>query len=463
MVQRVSRFAWGAVGVLVLVLVAVGGYTYWQRWQQDVGQPAPVAGPTPTEMPVLPPQPVATPQPRSAADAGVTIEFAAMNWWELQEAYERLAAEFHDLHPEITVKPKSPDYEEGYQTITLAWMATQGDCFQYLYLPYEESTSAVLNLDPLLEADATFSESDFYPQLLEPSYQEGRLWAFPAEAYPLVMYYNKTLFDEAGLAYPSLDWTLEDFAAAAAKLTEGDGATKQYGYTPDSALRDLWFFLGQQGVPLGVDAADHGLDDPVIVEAIRWYIGLWSAGIVPEYELGEEVIEYDRERYQRNHTLWESLISQGKMAMWSVHPGQGHSYYEVWKDLDVGLVPMPQGPGQVADLLLSVYYISAQTEHPEACWEWFKFLSSQVVVAQGVPARYSAARSDDYRQQMGAEIADAYLVALENNQVIDKRSIYPDYSEGKSLFSQIEQVVLLALKGEDLDKALEQIQNRAEE
>ena len=51
MAQRVSRLAWGAVGVLALVLVAVGGHAYWQWWQQDAGQPTPVAVPTPTEMP----------------------------------------------------------------------------------------------------------------------------------------------------------------------------------------------------------------------------------------------------------------------------------------------------------------------------------------------------------------------------------------------------------------------------
>jgi multiple sugar transport system substrate-binding protein len=404
------------------------------------------------------PQPVVTPRSQPAVDVGVTIEFAVRNYWELQRAYERLAAEFHELYPEITVKPKSPDYEEGYQTITLPWLATQGDCFESFYAPYAEEKPAILGLDPLLEADAAFSTDDFYPQLLEPFYQAGSLWAFPAEGYPRVMHYNKALFDEADLAYPSPDWTLEDFADLAAQLTEGEGAAKQYGYSPDSALSDLWFFLAQQEVPLADDGGPDQLDSPLTIDAIRWYVGLRQAGLVPEYELGEAG-EYDREMHARNRDLWESLISRGKMAMWSTYPGLGHSHYEVWQDLDVGLVPMPQGPGQAADLLLSAYYVSAQTEHPDACWEWFKFLSSQVAMAQGVPARRSVARSDDYRKQMGAEVADVYLHTLEDSrQVIDLSSTYWD-----SYLGQIQKAVIRALEGESVERALQQVQDEAQE
>jgi multiple sugar transport system substrate-binding protein len=337
-------------------------------------------------------------------------------------------------------------------------LATQGDCFEYFYPPNEESLPAILSLEPLLEVDATFSEDDFYPQLLEFFYEEGRLWAYPAESLPRVMYYNKALFDEAGLAYPSPDWTLEEFAKVATRLTQGEGAARQYGYSPDSALSDLWFFLAQQGIPLTDDDTAGRLDDPEIVEAIRWYVELRQAGIVPEYELGEAG-EYDREMYARNRDLWESLINRGKMAMWSTYPGLGHSHYEVWKDLDVGLVPMPQGPGRVADLLESGYYISAETEHPEACWEWFKFLSSQVAAAQGIPARRSAARSEEYRQQMRAEVADVYLATLEGSEhVIDLDSFYWD-----SYLGQIQKAVIWALQGEDVERALRQVQDQAEE
>jgi multiple sugar transport system substrate-binding protein len=398
------------------------------------------------------PRPVATPRPEPAAGEGVTVEFAVRNYWELQKAYERLAGEFHQLHPGITVKPKSPAYEQGNQTITLPWLATQGDCFEYFYPLVDEPESVVLSLDPLLAADATLAADGFYPQLLDRFYREGHLWAFPAEVYPRVMYYNKALFDRAGLAYPSPGWTLDDFVAAATALAEGEGAARQYGYTPDPPLNDVWFFLAQQGIPFSGSGTGR-LEDPQTVEAIRWYVGLWEAGIVPQYELSAPG-EYDSAMDARNRALWESLISRGKVAMWSTYPGLGHSHYEVWKDLDVGLVPMPQGPGQVADLNLSGYYISAQAEHPQACWQWFTFLSGKVGMIQGVPARPSVATSNEYRHQLGAETADVYLATLETSQqVIGPGHIYWDSYQGRIL-----QAVILALQGMDVGQALQQVQ-----
>jgi hypothetical protein len=119
---------------------------------------------------------------------------------------------------------------------------------------------------------------------------------------------------------------------------------------------------------------------------------------------------------------------------------------------------MPQGPGQVADLLLSAYYISAETEHPDACWAWFKFLSSQVAIAQGVPVRRSAAWSVNYRQQMGSDVADVYLRTLESSeQVIDLSSFYWD-----SYLGQIQKAVIQVLRGEDVERALNQVQEEAQ-
>ena len=44
-----------------------------------------------------------------------------------------------------------------------------------------------------------------------------------------VLYYNKDLFDKAGVEYPSNDLTMEDYDALARKMTSGSGDTKVYG------------------------------------------------------------------------------------------------------------------------------------------------------------------------------------------------------------------------------------------
>lgn len=407
-----------------------------------------------------PPPPVPTPVPTAAT--GVTVEFAAAtDHYMLERAYDRLAAEFHMLYPEITVKPKPPNYGTGYQAVTYEWLASEADCFAYYFSPMaDEAETPVLTLDPLLDGDPAFPVDDFYPHLLERFYQEGKLWALPKEVSPRVMYYNKALFDRAGLAYPAPGWTLNDFAEAAARLTEGEGQEKQYGYSPDTFFLpgDALFFLMQRGIPHPEGGAGVSWDDPDIAEAVRWYVGLWEAGIMPEYEVSGPG-EGDSETWTRDKRLWESLIRDGRVAMWSTHRGAYESYSRVWSNLDVGIAPMPQGPGRVVDVMPVGYYISAESEHPEACWQWLNFLSGQVGIRVGAPTRRSVLNSVEYRQHAGAEVADVYLAALEGSErVIDTNSIYWNTYEGR-----IVQAVILGLQGEDVEQALRQVQDQGEE
>jgi ABC-type glycerol-3-phosphate transport system substrate-binding protein len=406
-----------------------------------------------------PPPPVPTPVP--TAETGVTIEFAATDYLQLEQGYDRLAAEFHTLHPEIMVEPKSPYYGTGRQTVTLEWLASQGDCFAYFYPMVDKAELAVMRLDPLLEADPVFPADDIYPHLLERFYQEGNLWALPRDVSPRVMYYNKALFDRAGLPYPALDWTLDDFAEAATRLTEGEGEEKRYGYSssgPGFLTSDPLFFLMQRGILPVESSADVPLDAPEIIEAIRWYMGLWQAGVMPKYEVSGPG-EGDTEMWNRNQVLWESLIREGRVAMWSTQWGGYESYSRIWANLDVGIASMPQGPGRVVDMMSSAYYISTGTAHPEACWQWLTFLSGEAGIAVGAPVRRSVLNSVEYRQHVDAEAADVYLATLEGSEhVIDSNSIYWNTYEGRLV-----QAVILALQGEDVEQALRQVQDQREE
>ena len=79
-----------------------------------------------------------------------------------------------------------------------------------------------------------------------------------------------------------------------------------------------------------------------------------------------------------------------------------------------GAVPLPAGTGEKQGSGFSSatgYFISADTESRQACWEWITFLTEQPAAA-GLPARRSVAESAEYRQEAGAERADAYLASV---------------------------------------------------
>jgi multiple sugar transport system substrate-binding protein len=81
---------------------------------------------------------------------------------------------------------------------------------------------AFVDLDAFIQEDK-LDMSDFYPGTIDQFTWQGRLWGIPNTAAPDVLYYNKTMFDAAGLAYPTNEWTFDDMRAAAKKLTLDKG------------------------------------------------------------------------------------------------------------------------------------------------------------------------------------------------------------------------------------------------
>jgi len=358
---------------------------------------------------------VATSEPVS--DEGFSIVFATEGIGpEWRKTYDVLAARFHDLHPEITVEVRRPEGEYDAEIL-----AAQSDCFCWLLSGKEEVewwSEAILSLDPFLEADASFPGDDFYPQFMDAVRWEGQLWGLPFQGYPQVMRYNQALFDAAGLAYPAPNWTLDDFQRLAVALTQGEGENKVYGYLPSLLGNpEPLFFLEQWGAPLvDENAGTYGFDDPATVEALLWYADLIRHGVMPLEFVQYNHAEGPLQSWEEAARQFRMLVEAGKAAMWSEGYGMGVPWLSDFAELEIGMVPMPKGPGRVGNFRLDVHFISAQTEHPQACWEWLKFLSEQVAIVQGVPARRSLAESEAYRWQVGEELAAVYLASLEQTE-----------------------------------------------
>ena len=104
-----------------------------------------------------------------------------------------------------------------------------------------------------------------------------------------MVYYNKALFDAAGVPYPGNDWTWDDFLNAGLAMTkdsDGDGVTDQYGAGIDPILYRLAPFIWQMGGELVDDAANPTqlvLDSPTALAAFQWFVDLqMKHHIVPD-------------------------------------------------------------------------------------------------------------------------------------------------------------------------------------
>lgn len=164
----------------------------------------------------------------------------------------QIVARFNDEHPHIQVRlvpfpnewtpsiyadyrnSKSREHEPDLMSLTNRFM---------LELQTEQ-VSAVLR--PLDELSA---EQRVYPFLWQANQIDGRLFAAPITFSPVMLLYNKALFDEANVEYPNRSWTWSDLAEAASRLTRKDrDGTMQYGFAfSPSFYRWPLFFLQAGG------------------------------------------------------------------------------------------------------------------------------------------------------------------------------------------------------------------------
>jgi len=339
----------------------------------------------------------ATPTPEP-----VTISFAHPNFD--QEYYQGLVQTFNESFPYITIElqPKRWDMLGGlgagnadtYVTsqFALSWLQEQGN---------------VLNLTPFIEQDESFNLADFASGTVDMYTKEGKIWGIPSGVDLMVMYYNQDLFDEMDAPYPQEGWTWNDFLETAIMVSDpNDGV---FGYAPNYELFDPLLFIYQHGGRIFDDLQNPTrttFDDPLTIEALEWFAALiFRHNVAPSPEQA-------REAFGRGGSLQVGVL-QNKAAMWTgMLSERGGRGWPVDWDMRWGVVPLPEDRQSATLSLVDGYFISAQAQHPEACWEWVSFLSQRSPGRQ-VPVRTSLLNSAEYERQVGEQIASAARSSLD--------------------------------------------------
>ena len=93
----------------------------------------------------------------------------------------------------------------------------------------------------------------------------------------MVVYYNKGLFDAAGVAYPTADWTWDSFMDTAKSLTtdsDSDGTTDQWGVVATDWPPAQMFIWQAGGDVISDDLATSPIDSPEAVEGMNFRLSL---------------------------------------------------------------------------------------------------------------------------------------------------------------------------------------------
>ena len=411
------------------------------------------APPTPTPERIV----VATPVP-GAPQGATTITFGTQRRYIDQ--IRQMATAFNQNNPGVFVDIKDTATDRGPQP--LADVANTTDCFADFSPPIPDPAKNVLDLQPLIDADANFQLDDYPPALLAPFKNGTELYGLPYVVDFRVLNYNQTAFDAADLAHPTATWTLDDFLNAAQRLTSTTGKVKQYGFaSPAFQTPDIFFFLDRLNAPPTTgsgDAEKPNFTDPKVVQALKTYIDL----------LRNDSPHQRLQSYARNADVDDVAhddILNGQVGMWFDF---GTSFLGEEQNADKNftraIAPPPLGGDAVTtnDFLVRGLYISAKTQQRDACWNWIKYLGNNLgALAGGFPARSSLAESNDFAQQAlpgAADVYKAYHDALEKSgdQLEQTGATQVDYYW---FFRAIDH----AMQGKDLERELADAQTLTEQ
>ena len=307
-----------------------------------------------------------------------STELRVANWAgpEELEIERRNVESFERMHPDVRIRiePIPSNYKEKILTSMAAGTPPDVFLLDAIMVPAFIERGVLLDLMPYVRAYGV-DLSGYYPNVLGIARREEQLYALPKDFTPMVMYYNKDLFDAAGVAYPEEGWTWADFLRIARALTrdiDRDGRMDQYGTVTYSNFFYwppwVWSNGGDFLDPTGTTASGV-LNAPATEAALQFLVDLRSVHqVAPSSEAAASLGGTGSMFYTGRIGMMESghwwlptlkrYIAQGKVRV------------------GVAPMPIPEGGKQVTILYASGWCVSKATKQPDLAAQLAIFLAS---------------------------------------------------------------------------------------
>lgn len=282
------------------------------------------------------------------------------------EDLDAIVSAFEEEHPGITIDVQTAAYDDYFTRLqTRVAGGDAPDTFELNYENFVTYADAGSLLDLSSAVGDTVDPDVFYTQAYEVFAQDGTQYGLPETFSNVVLFYNKDLFDQAGVDYPTADWTWADERAAAEELTKADADV--WGTFQPVSFFEYFKVLAQNGGTFFTeDKTDVAFDTPVGVEAAEWLLDKVGTVMPTEADMGGQDDA--------------AMFKAGKLAMW--HNG-------IWQFAGMADAPFEWDivvePGNTTDashFFSNAVVASSGTEHPEAATEWLQFMASSDTAVQ---------------------------------------------------------------------------------
>ena len=371
----------------VLALVLVLAFVLAACAPQATPTAAPKATTAPTQAPTKAPE---------AKPVTIEVYYPVAVDAPIAKILQGYADKFHEAHPNITVKPV---FSGGYGDVktTIQTTVEGGGKPPALAVMLAVDLYDLINADLIVPLDDYLNAmpdkdaylNDFIPAFLENSRYDGKIWSLPFQRSVVTLYYNKTLFKEAGLDAPD-SW--ESWAEAASKLTKREGdKVVRWGMLYPSGW-PYWLFqplaIGNGRNIVGDDPTEVYFNDPKVIEAVQFYIDLSH-----KYKAMPEGV-------QANWGQAPGEFAKGTAAM-IMHSSGSLAGILKQADFEVGVMAAPghqKGTYATVPGGGNLYILKgAPKEQRDAAFEFIKFLTQPEYVADfSINTGYIATRNAAY-------------------------------------------------------------------
>ena len=310
---------------------------------------------------------------------------------------------FQKLHPEVEIQLESvPGSQEYVRKMLLSYVAgTEPDIIKL-----DASSAAVfINNGAVRDLTPYFKPADlepFFPNVLNIARRGAALYAVPIDFTPMVLYYNKKMFREAGVPEPQPGWTWADFLNSAQKLTKPGQLGFVFPNWMPGWLPIRWNnggdVLGPEGKAVGTaDSAENA-------EALTFFRDL-----IDKYKVAPSLSQMAAQGVAPFPSGTAAMEISGHWNL-TVLAGSKDVPLE-----DVGIAPLPvaqKGMKPVTVIYEAGWGIGKNCKHPELAAEFIKYFTSQKVQREyqksgiGVCARRDIAeeRAQDPRERTFLQI-----------------------------------------------------------
>lgn len=345
-----------------------------------------------------------------------------------EEALKQLVADFEEQNPDIDVHLETAPYDQFFSRLrTQVAGGTAPDVWLSDGVLVQEfaERGALRDLTPYVES---IDQDDYLG--LDISARDGRTYGFPQGIQTPVLFYNKAMLEEAGVAAPTADWTYDDLASAAEELTRdtnGDGKTDEWGFRAYSpGFTETWWPITKAfgGEVVDDQARSVTIDSAGSQDAMAWMLdAMYESKFAPDPVVSESLgnpIEF---------------FAAGKVAMsYGIY---ARSLAAAQAGVDFDVAPLPQGPagrGNVAIVNQWVVNEVASDDEADAAWKWMTFFASEESqrtwseLGEALPVNREFAESPEFLETAPPAHKEVFVEAAANADDLGVNAAWSEYT-----------------------------------